>query len=394
MAFYQFHCPTRIIFDEGISRDFAHECGILRIKKPFVITDKALRELGLCDPILESLKGAGMAIAGLFDEVPPDSSVTAIETCAARAKKTDADSFLAIGGGSVMDTAKGANILFTLGGDLREDYSGAQTIPRALAPLIAVPTTAGTGSEVSGAIVVYDEQQKTKLSFVDHHLLPTLAVLDPELTEKLPPKLTAATGLDALTHAMEAVMSVQRGPVSDGLAFQAISLIHRFLLRAVREGTDLKARSGMMSAANLAGLAFNHAMVGVVHAVSHSVGAVARVHHGTANGIFLPYGLEYNREAVPDRIATMAPCFGLAPSGDEEELVDEVIGAVKNLVKDLCETSGLPMTYKDAGLKEEQIEKVAELASEDGASFYNPRAVEAEALLPFLRRAYSGHTRL
>jgi len=388
MSFYQFQVPTKIIFDAGISRDFAHECELLGLSKLFVVTDKQLIKMGLCDPILNSLKAQGINIVGIFDEVPPDSSVQAVEDCANKAKKCDAKGFLAIGGGSVMDTAKGANILFTLGGHLKEDYSGAQTISQKLSPLIAIPTTAGTGSEVTEAFVVYDEESQSKLSFVDHHVLPTLAVLDPELTTGLPSQLTAATGLDALTHAMEAVMSVQNGPVSDALAFQAIHLIHKSLIHCVQDGSDLQARSDLLIAANLAGMAFNHSMVGVVHAVAHSVGGVAHVHHGTANGIFLPYGLEYNSQDVPERIASMAKCFGLSELTDVHQTVQQVIQAVQNLLNTLHQKCGLPICYKDAGVKEEDLERIADMAVEDGASFYNPRPVDSKELMPYLLKAF------
>jgi len=361
VSFYQFQVPTKIIYDEGISKDFAHECELLGINKLFVVTDKMLMDLGICEPILTSLKENGIEITGIFQDVPPDSSVKTVQTCSAEAKKSHAQGFLAIGGGSVMDTAKGANILFSLGGDLKEDYSGAQTITENLSPLIAIPTTAGTGSEVTEAIVIYDEDSQSKLSFVDSHLLPSLAVLDPTLTTGLPPKLTAATGLDALTHSMEAVMSVQRGPVSGALAYEAISLIHKNLLLAVKEGSNLEARSNMMVAANLAGMAFNHSMVGVVHSVAHSVGAVAHVHHGTANGIFLPYGLEYNRDEVSERIASMARCFGIS-QGNEKKLVDQVILAVRELLKDLNQECDFPISYQEAGVKETDLKKIAELA--------------------------------
>ena len=197
MPFYQFHAPTKIIFNEGISKDFSQECELLGIQDLFLVTDKTLLDFGLIAPIVDGLHASGIRVVGQFSEVPSDSSVATVTSCAEAAKKVDAKSFLAIGGGSVIDTAKGANILFTLGGNLKADYSGAQTITQKLSPLIAIPTTAGTGSEVTEAIVIFDEESQTKISFVDSHLLPTLAVLDPELTLKLPAKLTAATGLDA-----------------------------------------------------------------------------------------------------------------------------------------------------------------------------------------------------
>lgn len=389
MSFFQFRVPTKIIHAEGIAQDFAHEVGLIGITKLFLVTDKFLYESGLCAPIVDHLRDNGIDVIGTFTDVPPDSSVKTVETCAGFARAAGADGILAIGGGSVLDTAKGANILFTLGGDLKNDYSGAQTITSDLAPLIAIPTTAGTGSEVTEAIVIYDEDTHTKLSFVDYHLLPTLAVLDPLLTLKLPPKLTAATGLDALTHAVEAVMSVQNNPVSDAFALEAISYVFSYLLRAVKNGEDIEARSKMLVASNLAGMAFNHAMVGVVHSVAHSIGAVARVHHGTANGIFLPFGLEYNLPVVADRIAKMGS--GLDKGQNNIAMAAQgIIIAVRGLLAELSKVCGFPKNLSEAGVRETDLEKIAALAVEDGSSFYNPREVTAGDLLPFIQRAFVG----
>jgi alcohol dehydrogenase class IV len=388
MAFYQFSVPTKILFEAGISQNFAHEVGLLGLKSVFAVTDAYLYKSGLCLPIFKHLEESGISVTGIFSDVPPDSSVKTVEACAQAAKESGAQGFLAIGGGSVMDTAKGATILFTLGGDLKNDYAGAQTITEDLAPLIAIPTTAGTGSEVTEAIVIYDDATHTKLSFVDAHLLPRLAVLDPELTLKLPPFLTAATGLDALTHAIEAIMSVQNNPVSDALATQAVRLIFKNLSRVVAHGDDVEARGQILVAANLAGMAFNHSMVGVVHAVAHSVGALARVHHGIANGIFLPYGMEYNLAAATNRIAMLANECGVQ-SGDSNEITAcTVIRAVKMLLKKLNVACGFPLTYAAAGVKKEQLTQICELATEDGASFYNPRPVMVEDLLPFVERCW------
>ena len=383
MDFYQFSVPTRIVFNAGLARDFSAEMESIPAKKYFIITDKVLVDLKIIDPIIEGIKKSGREVTGIFSEVPPDSGVAVIEACAEAAKLSGAEGLVAIGGGSVLDTAKGANILFSLGGNLIEDYSGAQTITENLCPLIAIPTTAGTGSEVTEAIVVLDETTHTKLSFVDSHLLPTLAILDPELTYGLPPKITAATALDALTHAIEAVMSQQRGPVSDALAFQAIHLIFKNLEAALNDGKNCDARGALLTASNLAGIAFNHSMVGVVHSVAHTVGALFRVHHGTANGIFLAHGMEYNLEVREAEIASLAPFVGAS-----QAIAKGCIQAVRDLqlrVKKLC---GLPTMLREVGVKKEDLAKIAEKAPDDGSSFYNPREVTTADLLPYLERAW------
>ncbi|MCP5465050.1 MAG: iron-containing alcohol dehydrogenase [Deltaproteobacteria bacterium] len=387
MTFFQFSVPTKIISDWGIATDFAHECELMGITDLLLVTDPGIQKLGLAEPIVDHLNENGINVVGVFSEVPSDSSVEAVEACADQAKVSGAKGFLALGGGSVIDTAKGANILFSLGGSLKDDYAGAQTISQTLAPLIAIPTTAGTGSEVTEAIVIYDHESQSKLSFVDQHLLPTMAVLDPSLTQGLPPLLTAATAMDALTHAMEAMMSVQHGPFADALASSAIRLIKDHILKAVEDGSDQNARSALMTAATLAGVAFNHAMVGVVHAVAHSVGAVAHIHHGLANAIFLPHGLAYNRPEASERLLQIAKAWGIE-GGKQQKVLDDLEREVQGLLEALHKSCDFPLSYQSAGAKAEQLERVIELACEDGAGFYNPRSLDATDLEPFVRRAF------
>jgi len=388
MDFFQFKSPTKIVFNPGISKDFGSELDLIPIQKYFIITDKIISDLKLIDPIVEGIQNTGREVVGIFTDVPPDSGVKVIEKCASLAKESGAEGFIAVGGGSVMDTAKGVNLLFTLGGNLKEDYSGSQTIPQDLSPLIAIPTTAGTGSEVTEVMVIYDDETQTKLGFADVHLLPTMTLLDPELTTGLPPKITAATGLDALTHAIESVMSVQKAPIPYALATQAISLIFKNLVAAVEDGSDIEARGGMLVASTMAGMAFNHSMVGVVHCVAHTIGAMYHVHHGTANGIFLAEGMRYNLDCRESEIASLAPFMGVVPQGSERAIAEACIVRVEALVQELNKVCGFPMRYRDIGIPQEALEKIAEKAPEDGSSFYNPREVVAADLLPFLEKAW------
>lgn len=386
--FYQFSVPTKVIYGEGISKDFSHELGMLNVSSVFLITDKGIQKAGLIDPILEHLKENDVQVTGIYDDVPPDSSVKTIEACVSKMQETKPQAIIAIGGGSVLDTAKGVNVLYSLGGDLKEDYSGAQTITEDLHPLIAIPTTAGTGSEVTEAMVIYDEESKSKLSFVDYHLLPRLTVLDPELTVGLPLSLTVATALDALTHAVESIYSVQNNPVSDALAFQAIKLIYEALPEVVKDSKNVEWRGKVLQGANLAGIAFNHSMVGVVHSVAHSIGAVCKLHHGHANAIFLPYGLEFNLTEAKEQIAKMDFLFGIDKNQNEEQRAVAVIQKIKSFVEAMLQSVNLATSYHEAGMKEEQIDQVLDLAIEDGSSFYNPREVETETLRPFFKKAF------
>lgn len=389
-AFFQFYCPTKIISCAGIAREFSAELEALGLNKVLVVTDKPLAELGVINPVLEGLKNAGVVVGALFKEVPSNSEVKAVRKCADEAIRLEADGIIAIGGGSVIDTAKGAAILLTHGGNLVEDYSGAETLPGPLKPIVAIPTTAGTGAEVTHAAVILDEDSHTKLSFVDRHLAPALGVLDPELTIALPPKLTAATAMDALTHAIESYTSIQANPVSEAMSAKAIPMIRQNVLKAVLHGEDLEARGALLTAATLAGIAFDHAMVGVVHGMSHATGGLVGLHHGTANSIFLPWGMEYNLRVCADKYAEIASLLGVKTAGlSAEAAARKGIEAILRLREELYQACELPYRLRDVGVTEGQLEAIAEGAVNDGTSFYNPRDVVKEDVLEeAVKRAY------
>jgi alcohol dehydrogenase len=387
--FFQFYCPTKIISCPGIAREFSAELGALQISSALVVTDKMLVELKVVDPVLNGLKSAGVQVKGIFADVPPNSEVKVVKRCAEEAGRHGVDAIIAIGGGSVLDTAKAAAILHTHGGDLTQNYSGAETLPGPLKPVVAIPTTAGTGSEVSHATVILDEESHTKLSFVDRHLAPALAVLDPELTVGLPPKLTAATAMDALTHAIESFTSIQANPFSEAMASKAIPMIRQNLLKAVLHGEDIDARGDLLTAATLAGIAFDHAMVGVVHGMSHATGGIVGVHHGTANSIFLPWGMEYNLSVCADKYAEIAKLLGVKTAGLTAEAAGrKAIEVVMRMREELLQACGLPYRLRDVGVTEGQFEAIAEGAVNDGTSFYNPREVVKEEVLEAIRKAY------
>lgn len=387
--FYQFQCSTKIVFNPGLARDFSAELASLGVSSLFVITDPGLTRAGLVEPILEGVRRAGVEIVGLFGQVPANSELKVVKQCADLAKEKSAGGLLAIGGGSVLDTAKVVDVLLTHGGDLVNDYSGAETLPGPLLPLIAIPTTAGTGSEVTHAAVILDAEHQTKLSFTDHHLAPHLAILDPELTLGLPPLMTAATAMDALTHAIESFTSQQANPVSESFVLRAIPLLRKNILQAVLHGENLEARGALMTAATLAGIAFDHAMVGVVHGLSHALGGLAHVHHGTANSIFLPCGMEYNAAVSEGRYAEIAGLLGVKTSGmSSQQACQAAIEAVRRLQRELYQACGLPYRLRDVNVPESLLGALAEGAVQDGTSFYNPREVVAEEVLDYIKKVY------
>jgi alcohol dehydrogenase len=387
--FYQFQNRTKVIYGEGLALDFTHELEELNANKFFIVSDRVIEKLGLVKQIKDALTSEGIKITGEFFDVPQDASITCVKEISRLAVETKAEGLIAIGGGSVIDAAKGANFTFTFGGDLIEDYSGASTLTQPLNPLVVIPTTAGTGSECTLVAIIYDVENKTKLAFSDQFLLPNLAVLDPIMTRSMPPGLTASTGMDALTHAVEAYTSIDSSPHTDALSVAAIEHIFNNIVKATENGKDLEARGGMLIGANLAGIAFSHSMVGCIHGMAHAAGGLARVPHGVANAIFLPHGMEYNLEQVKEKYAKLAPIMGEEISGlSIEDAAYKAINAVKNLTTRLNRLDALPLRLRDVGVSEDQLLKIANAAVEDGTSIYNPREIVAEEILVHIKNAY------
>jgi alcohol dehydrogenase class IV len=387
--FFEFRMPTRVVYGPGLAGDLQAELAQVPATRYLAVSDATVAGLGLLDRVVDGMAAAGCEVVGRFLDVPPNSEVSTVKACAALAAACGAEAFVAVGGGSVIDTAKMADVLLTLGGDLVDDYSGSGTIDGPLRPLVVVPTTAGTGSEVTTVAVIYDADSHTKLAFSAPALMPDLAVLDPELTLSLPPGLTASTAMDALTHAVEAWVSPQASPVTDALAAKAVDLILQYVERAVREGDDLDARGGLLVASSLAGIAFSHAMVGCVHGMAHAAGGLCGVPHGVANAILLPYGLEYNLPETHAKLAALAPILAPGSAGPETlDVAQAVIGAVRALTGRLHDLGALPLRLRDVGVPIDRLPAIAAATVMDGTSFYNPREVVAEDILASLQCAY------
>ncbi|KJS03266.1 MAG: hypothetical protein VR65_01835 [Desulfobulbaceae bacterium BRH_c16a] len=387
--FYQFHLPTKVLYGPGIAFDFSHELAGFGIRRYFLVTDRVLHNLGISARIADRLKEDGYEIPGSYIDVPQDASVACVEEIARQARLAGAEGLLAVGGGSVIDAAKAANCIFSKGGRLVEDYSGVSTLSEPLKPLIVIPTTAGTGSECTLAAVIYDQENATKLAFSDRFLLPNLAVLDPQITASMPPLLTAATGMDALTHAIEAYVSVDASPHSQALGQVAIELITNNIIRAVEDGNDLEARGAMLIGANLAGISFSHSMVGCVHSMAHATGGMARVPHGIANAILLPHGMDYNMNACKHLYVRLARYLGgTRDVPDSDSSARTAICRVKELTKELNRLCGLPLRLRDVGVTEGMLPLIAKKAEEDGTAIYNPRLVTAEDIIVSLESAF------
>lgn len=374
--------PTRIVFGVGTLNDLNSEMGILKGSKAFVVTDKGVEEAGLLDMVLKAL---GNKWVGTYDDVPQDSGLHIVNQAADVAREKGADIIISLGGGSVIDTAKGVAILLKEGGKL-EDYYGLQNLTRPQTPHIAIPTTAGTGSEVTWALVAKDWEKDQKILFGDDNIIPNTAILDPVLTKGLPPRITGFTGMDAMTHAIEAIHALQAEPIADGMAFYAIRLIMRYLPTCVENGEDLFARGQQQIAATMAGVAFSNAQIGLVHAAAHSVGALFKVPHGLANSILLPYVMEYNMDEAAERYRLVAEAMGVCEKGMSDE---EAGQAAVNEIFELTKKIGLPQKLSEVDVPESGLEAVAELALSDGSIVYNPKDIfEPEQVMEVLKKAY------
>ena len=393
-AFYQFAAPTRVIAGEDLIDSTGFEFAKENAARPLIVTDAVIRETGLIDRVVTGVEDGGLEVAATFDAVPQDSDTEVVERCAEAAKKAGADSFLAVGGGSVMDTAKAANVVFTHGGTVRE-WEGFLTLPRdndgsgrpvPLAPLAAIPTTAGTGSEASFAAVVKDRAENIKVEIGDSALFPELAILDPAATATLPAPIAAATGMDALTHAIEGHVSSEWNPHADAFALQAIRLIRDNLERAVADTSDTEARGNMLIAASLAIAPSGSGAIGITHSMSHPCGGYYEVAHGVANSINLPWVIEYNAaggEDIADRYRTIAELIGADASGDAEA----VGKALADHVRELSSRLGLPGRLSEVGVPEEGIPALVEGAMGDGCTLVNPREPSEDDFAELYRRA-------
>lgn len=381
--YFEFQLRTKIIFGNGTLQEVGKEVVKLGCSRVIIITDKVVGKLDVVDKIKKSLKDSEVDFAGIFDEVPVNSEIEACNNGYKLAQELGSDILVAIGGGSVLDTAKGINILLTEGGNLLDDHQGTYLLQRPLKPLIAIPTTAGTASEVTFAAVIKDSTQKLKLSFISPFMAPNTTILDPEVTLSMPPKLTASTGMDALTHAIESIHSLNRNPISDGLAIYSIKLMMENLLEATHNGGNLVARGNMLLASNIAGIAFSNALVGIVHAMSHSVGGKCDVPHGIANSILLPYGMEYNL-GCNARYSLVAQAMGIDIKNINE---DEAEKRAVEKVWELTKSAGLPQKLSEVGVKEDDLPSIASDTISDGSIYNNPREATEEDVLEILKKA-------
>lgn len=397
---WTFHSAGQLLFGREAVQHLGEVAGRMRARRVLMVTDPILVKAGILDRVRQPLNASGVTVE-VFDGGEPEPSMRAADACIGLARSFQPDALLGLGGGSNMDLAKIAATVLAHGGTPR-DYVGDDKIPGPIRPLLCVPTTAGTGSEVSAASVLTDTEAKLKVGVLSNYLRPHVAVVDPLLTVSCPPKVTADSGIDALTHAIEAYTAVDNAtfplpagersvyqgkhPFGDLMAEKAISLIGAHLRKAVARGDDLEAREGMALGATLAGLAFSNVGVAVVHALEYPVGGATHCSHGAGNGLLLPFVMRFNLPARPREFAAIARLLGEDVSGlTDTQAAEQAISAVEKLRADI----GIPTRLRDLGVKEEQFRPFAEKAFGIKRILrVNPRTVTAEDLEGILRAAY------
>ncbi|MBX7219930.1 MAG: iron-containing alcohol dehydrogenase [Blastocatellia bacterium] len=382
-----FFMPTEIKFGFGklqsLPTEFQIAPDLSQTTHAMLITDKGVAAAGLAEKVKQAFAESDYEIRVVYDETPAESDVNAVKQAARLAAEHDINLFLALGGGSVMDTAKAVSILATYGGE-PGDYEGGFMVPGPIKPVVAIPTTVGTGSEVTLVSMVKDAESHRKLLISSPFLYPRAAVLDPEMVATLPGKLVAWTGMDALTHSIEAYTCTEHEPISEALAFRATEMIADNLEKAVIEAGPTEARAKMQLAATMAGIAFTNSPVGAVHAIAHAVGALYHVHHGLANAIALPFVMEYNLSECATGYAALAKAMNVAENGSEEALAKACIAAVRNLKS----RTDVPTHYSQVGVPktEEAAQKITQAAMEELCLAFNPRKGTEEELLELVRQ--------
>ena len=371
-------------FGRGAREKLAEEIEARHFQKILVVTDKSLLETGTVDLVTDVLKKKNISYV-IYDEVKPNPTVQNVQDGLKVAKDNSIDCIVAIGGGSSIDTAKAIAIIFT-----NEEFSDvvsldgtAATKNKAL-PLIALPTTAGTAAEVTINYVITDEVRTKKMVCVDPHDIPIVAIIDPDLMQGMPQSLAAATGMDALTHAMEGYITKAGWLIPDMFHINAMSLIYKNLERAAND-KDEKAVEKIGYAQYIAGMGFSNVGLGIVHSMAHSLGAYFDTPHGVANALLLPHVLKFNGQVCPELFRNMGNAFGLDMANTtDEEAIQKVVDAVKELSIKLH----IPQTLKEIGIPKEMLPTLAEQALHDACTPGNPREVTKEDILALYKEAY------
>jgi alcohol dehydrogenase len=380
---FGFFVPSVSLFGLGSADEAGPQAKALGATHLLIVTDKVLAKLGLADKIKAQLEAVGLK-ATIFDGAEPNPTDKNVADGVKVYQEVKADGIVSLGGGSAHDAAKGIATVVSNGGNIR-DYEGLNKLTKPLPPFLAINTTTGTGSELTRFAIITNTDTHVKLAIVDWHLTPTIAINDPLLQAGQPPALTAATGLDALTHAVEAYVSTIATPITDANALKAIELLSEYLRPAVANGDDLEARDKLAYAEYLAGVAFNNASLGYVHAIAHQLGGFYNTAHGVTNAILLPEVSNFNLIAKARRFADIAVALGEDITGlTPVEAAEKAIAGIRRLSKDV----GIPLSIADIGAKEKDFDLLATNALKDVCGLTNPRKATHKDIVGILKAAY------
>ncbi len=373
---FSFELPTRIEFGAGVSDSVADSLVELGCKRPLVVTDPGIISAGILDRVNGNLVRAGLDFR-VFSSVEPNPKDSNVMEGAAVAIEFEADSLLAVGGGSPIDCAKGIGVIVTHGGSIR-DYEGRKAVCKDTLPMVAIPTTSGTGSEVTFSSVITDSREKFKFSIRHPLIAAKIALCDPEMTSSMPPMLTAATGMDALVHAIEGFTALSSEPVADACALHGIEIITANLVRAVKNGKDMEARAAMLAGSILAGISFSHSDVASVHCIAEALGGMYDAPHGLCNAVALATVMEYNRPWCIERYARIASSMGCSFRTPEEgaEMAVEKVSL-------LTRETGLP-PFSSLGVRKEDMETIALNSAKNGSNGSNPRPMGRDEYMELL----------
>lgn len=383
MATTYYFLPTRNLFGEGSVQEAGELMLSLGGKKSLIVTDAYLAKSGMADQIQNILTTAGVESV-VFGGAEPNPKDINVKDGLKVFEENHCDSIISLGGGSSHDCAKGIGIVASNGGDIR-DYEGVDKSTKPMCPMIAINTTAGTASEITRFCIITDTDRHVKMAIVDWRVTPQIAINDPKLMVGMPPSLTAATGMDALTHAIEAYVSTDANPLTDAAAQMAITMITQYLPKAVANGAYMKARDKMAYGQYLAGIAFNNASLGYVHAMAHQLGGFYNLPHGVCNAILLPHVEEFNLIGNANRFRNIAKAMG--ENVDGLSTMDAARKAI-SAIRQLSQQVGIPSCLKELGVKEEDFEIMAENAMKDVCQLTNPRKATKEQIVGIFKAAY------
>ena len=379
---YRFYVNCDIVF----GRDSVKELpGILKgygAKKVMVVYDAGVKAAGIAEQVLAMVEETSIPYV-VFDGVIPNPTNEVVEEAAGLARCNGVDAFVAVGGGSSIDLAKAIDVLMTNPGSIG-DYAGIGKVRHPLFPLVAIPTTAGTSSEITNVSALTDTQKVVKYVVIDDKLVPSKVIIDPEFTRTVPASVTAATGLDAITHAVESYISNRSNPLTEYNSIKGLEILYRNITRAVTDGADMEAREQMMLGCVITGFGFSNANLGLVHAIAHTLSAHFHLAHGMANAAVLPYVMEFNADGCPEKMAELARAIGLTMSGNMEDDKYLLAGELLHLVQKL----GIK-TLSEQGITEQDLDMLAEEAMREPVLGFNPRQdVGKEDILAILRKAF------